>query len=163
MNDEGASNNELLMAACRNDQEDVVEEILEGGNFDVGYTDGAGNTAAHLAAKSGALGCLEHLVNLDDIDLNIKNRMEGYTPLHFAVEYQKEDVEMAIAMVDILLQGGSDPKIENRNKLTAAMMVQPQNKELKTLLSKAVRVDQFDEGDFADDLDYDSDDDQPSD
>jgi hypothetical protein len=40
---------EQLMAACRNDQEDTVEEILESGNYDIKYTDGAGNTAAHLA------------------------------------------------------------------------------------------------------------------
>ncbi|KAI8068499.1 ankyrin repeat-containing domain protein [Gongronella butleri] len=163
MTDEGASNNELLLAACRNDQEDVVEELLESGSVDIGYTDGAGNTAAHLAAKAGAIGCLEHLVNLDEIDLNVKNRMEGYTPLHYAVEFQQEHVEMAIAMVDILLQGGADPKIENRNKLTAAMMVLPENKELKQLLSKAVVMDQFDDDDIADDDAYGSDDDQPSD
>lgn len=40
---------EQLMAACRNDQDDIVEEILESGNYDIKYTDGAGNTAAHLA------------------------------------------------------------------------------------------------------------------
>ncbi|KAI8076900.1 ankyrin [Halteromyces radiatus] len=140
MTEEGASENELMLAACRNDQEDVLEGILEGENYDIGYTDGAGNTAAHLAAKSGALGCLELLVNLDDIDLNIQNRMEGYTPLHYAVEYQDKDEDLAYAMVDILLQGGADIKIENRNKLTPIMMVHSKNKDLRDLLSQSVAV-----------------------
>jgi ankyrin repeat protein len=61
-------------------------------------------------AKYGSLACLEWLVNLDDIDLNIKNRMEGNTPLHCAVEFQTQDVDTAAAMVDILLQGGADIK-----------------------------------------------------
>lgn len=63
-----------------------------------------------VSAKAGSIGCLELLVNLDDIDLNVKNRLEGDTPLHKAVQYQDEDLPMAIAMVEILLEGGADPR-----------------------------------------------------
>ncbi|KAI9304695.1 ankyrin repeat-containing domain protein [Cunninghamella echinulata] len=163
MADEGASNNERLLAACRNDQEDVLEEILESENYDIHFTDGAGNTAAHLAAKYGSLGCLEYLVNLDDIDLNIKNLLEGNTPLHYAVEYQNKDEELSYSMVDILLQGGSDVKIENRNKMTPAMLVNPKNDELKKLLTQASAAYEVDDADIANDDEYGSDDDQPSD
>ncbi|CAO3644702.1 unnamed protein product [Cunninghamella blakesleeana] len=164
MADEGASNNELLLAACRNDQEDQVEEILETEDYDIHFTDGAGNTAAHLAAKNGSLGCLEHLVNLDHIDLNIKNILEGNTPLHCAVEYQDQDYEYALSMVDILIQGGADVNIENRNKLTPIMLVKPGRTKLKELLLQATASLQVDDADIANDDDYGSDeDDQPSD
>ncbi|SAM01262.1 hypothetical protein [Absidia glauca] len=163
MTDEGASANEQLMAACRNDQEDTVEEILESGNYDIKYTDGAGNTAAHLAAKYGSLACLEWLVNLDDIDLNIKNRMEGNTPLHYAVEFQTQDVDTAAAMVDILLQGGADIKVENRNKMTPSMLVLPKNKEISDLLAQSTAAYEIDDADIANDDDYGSDDGEASD
>lgn len=61
-------------------------------------------------AKAGAIGCLEILVNLDDIELDVQNRLEGDTPLHKAVQYQTEDVEMATAMVELLLAAGADPR-----------------------------------------------------
>ncbi|CAO3624608.1 unnamed protein product [Cunninghamella echinulata] len=147
MADEGASN----------------KEILESENYDIHFTDGAGNTAAHLAAKYGSLGCLEYLVNLDDIDLNIKNRLEGNTPLHYAVEFQNKDEEVSLFMVDILLQGGSDVKIENRNKMTPAMLVNPNNNELKKLFTQASAACEVDDADIANDDEYGSDDDQPSD
>jgi ankyrin repeat protein len=49
-------------------------------------------------------------VNHDDIDLDIQNTLEGNTPLHVAVQYANEDHEMAVAMVELLLAGGADPK-----------------------------------------------------
>ena len=63
-----------------------------------------------ISAKGGSIECLEALVNLDDIDLDIKDHMEGNTPLHKAVEYQSKDVQVAECMVDLLLQGGADPR-----------------------------------------------------
>ncbi|CAO3589730.1 unnamed protein product [Absidia cylindrospora] len=119
---------------------------------------------AIFRAKSGALGCLEFLVNLDDIDLNVKNRLEGYTPLHYAVEYQDTDTELAYAMVDILLQGGADSKVENRNKLTPSMMVHPKNKDLRDLIAQSTAAFEMDDADIANDDEYGSDsDNQPSD
>jgi ankyrin repeat protein len=49
-------------------------------------------------------------VNHDDIDLDIQNTLEGDTPLHVAVQYANQDHEMAVAMVELLLAGGADPK-----------------------------------------------------
>ncbi|KAI8339211.1 ankyrin [Chlamydoabsidia padenii] len=164
MADEGASPNELMLAACRNDSESTLEEIFEAGEYDIGFTDGAGNTAAHIAAKFGSLNCLELLVNLDDIDLDAKNRMDGNTPLHYAVEYQTKDPEYALAMVDLLIQGGADTKIENRRKETPAMLVLPRNKDISDLLNGSSANYQMDDADIAnDDDDYGSDDGEASD
>ncbi|KAI9488016.1 ankyrin repeat-containing domain protein, partial [Zychaea mexicana] len=126
----------LMLSTCRNDQEDVLGDLLKEGSCDPNFVDGAGNTAAHYAAQFGSIGCLELLVNLDDIDFDVKNRLEGDTPLHKAVQHQSEDVPMAVAMVEILLEAGADPNIENRNKLTPITLVNPQNKELKELLEQ---------------------------
>lgn len=40
---------ELMLSLCRNDQEEELEQLLEEGNCDVSFTDGAGNSAAHYA------------------------------------------------------------------------------------------------------------------
>ena len=38
-----------MLALCRNDQEEDLEQLLDQGNCDVSFTDGAGNSAAHYA------------------------------------------------------------------------------------------------------------------
>lgn len=62
------------------------------------------------SAKTGSIGCLEVLVNHEEIDLDIQNTLEGNTPLHLAVQYANEDHDMAVAMVELLLAAGADPK-----------------------------------------------------
>ena len=63
-----------------------------------------------ISAKAGSIGCLELLVNVDDIEIDVKNRLEGDTPLHKAVQHQDEDLPMAVAMVELLLEAGADPR-----------------------------------------------------
>lgn len=60
--------------------------------------------------KTGSIGCLEVLVNHDEVDLDIPNTLQGETPLHLAVQYATQDHEMAAAMVELLLAGGADPR-----------------------------------------------------
>lgn len=55
------------------------------------------------------MSCLELLVTLKAIDLNMRDRIDQDTPLHKAVQY-KEDYDIAIAMVDQLLEAGADPR-----------------------------------------------------
>lgn len=52
---------------------------------------------------------MEILVNLDDINVNIQNKMQKETPLHKAVQY-RDDPDLALSMVDLLLEAGADPK-----------------------------------------------------
>lgn len=63
----------------------------------------------YASAKYGSLSCLELLVTLKAIDLNMRDRIDQDTPLHKAVQY-KEDYDIAIAMVDQLLAAGADPR-----------------------------------------------------
>ncbi|KAH8550319.1 ankyrin repeat-containing domain protein [Umbelopsis sp. PMI_123] len=164
MSDEGASNNELLLAACKNDQDDMLADIFKEGSYDINFRDGAGNTAAHYAAKHGSLDCLEMLVKHDSIDLDIKNTLEGDTPLHKAVEFD-DDPDVAIAMVEILLEAEADPRIKNRNQLTPIQLVNPNNVEMKNLLDSALVSYQVGDDDIVDEDDYgdDDEDDIPSD
>lgn len=52
--------------------------------------------------------CLEILADIPGINVNLRNK-QGDTPLHLAVKYE-EDPEVAISMVDILLDSGADPR-----------------------------------------------------
>ncbi|KAF8934844.1 hypothetical protein BGZ47_010191 [Haplosporangium gracile] len=118
--DEGASNNELLVAACKEDNLDMLEEVLsaDASSFDINHTDGLGNAALHYAARHGSTGCLEVLLYYDGINVNVINRIEGETPLHKAAAYS--DPETALEMVQILVNGGASTKLQNKMKQTPA-------------------------------------------
>lgn len=60
------------------------------------------------SARFGSLTCLEILVDIPGINVNLRNK-QGDTPLHLAVRYE-EDPEVAVSMVDILLDSGADPR-----------------------------------------------------
>ncbi|KAG9325955.1 hypothetical protein KVV02_005799 [Mortierella alpina] len=104
---DGASNEEILMAACKDDNLDMLEEVLsaDSSNFDINHTDGLGNSALHNAARCGSTGCLEILLYYDGIKVNVINRIEGDTPLHKAAAYS--DPEIALEMVQILVNRGA--------------------------------------------------------
>ncbi|KAF9551584.1 hypothetical protein EC957_006476 [Mortierella hygrophila] len=118
--DEGASNNELLVAACKQDNLDMLETVLsaDASSFDVNHTDGLGNAALHYAARHGSTGCLEILLYYDGINVNVINRIEGETPLHKAAAY--DDPEIALEMVQILVNGGATTTVQNKLKQTPA-------------------------------------------
>ncbi|CAO3657081.1 unnamed protein product [Mucor hiemalis] len=150
-----------MLSMCRNDQEAELEQLLEEGDCSVTFTDGIGNSAAHYAAKTGSIGCLEVLVNDDEVDLDIQNTLEGDTPLHFAVKHASEDHEMAKAMVELLIAGGANINIANRDKLTPIMLVSPKHQDIKKLLEEANTTSYLDDNDIAHDEvvgdEYDSD------
>ncbi|KAI7870779.1 ankyrin repeat-containing domain protein [Spinellus fusiger] len=127
------SNNNLLLSLCRNDQEDELETFFEEKECEVNYQDGAGNTAAHYAAKAGSIGCLEILVNIEGVDIDIQNTLELDTPLHKAVMHQDEDAEVAFSMAELLLMAGAKQNIQNRNKLTPKQVVNSNGIAMKSL------------------------------
>lgn len=61
------------------------------------------------SARFGSLTCMELLVHVPGINVNLRNKNEGNTPLHLAVLYD-EDPEVAVGMVDVLLDAGADPR-----------------------------------------------------
>ncbi|KAL0074470.1 hypothetical protein J3Q64DRAFT_1647269, partial [Phycomyces blakesleeanus] len=65
------------------------------------------------------------------------------------VLYQVQDHEMAVAMVEILLMGGADPRLMNRNKLTPAMLVNQKYKDIKDMLEEATVSYGMDDSDIA--------------
>ncbi|KAF9896830.1 hypothetical protein BX616_006678, partial [Lobosporangium transversale] len=105
--DEGANNNELLIAACREDNLEMLEQVLSSdhSSYDINHTDAFGNSALHYAAKYGSQGCLEVLMYYDGINVNVTNNSEGDTPLHKAAGYQ--DPEVALDMVQHLIKKGA--------------------------------------------------------
>ncbi|KAF9975395.1 hypothetical protein BGZ73_000959 [Actinomortierella ambigua] len=151
---------ELLFEACRSDNLELLEEVLSMGPtaFDINYIDGVGNTALHLAARNGSTGVLEVLMYYDGINPNIPDRMEGNTPLHKAASCP--DHELALEMVQILISGGANPKIQN--KLRQSCVDVASNPEVRVLLEHAVLGSAVDSRDVVGDDDSD-DSDPPSD
>ncbi|KAG0327064.1 hypothetical protein BGZ99_008404 [Dissophora globulifera] len=163
-NDDGATNNERLMAACREDNLELLDEVLSSDpkSFDVNYTDGLGNTALHNAARNGSTECLEILLYFDGINVNIANRMEKDTPLHKAASYP--DPDLALSMVQILIDNGANIKALNKQKQTAADIAPGDtHTEVKEFLERAALGSNYDARDIAGDDDDDDSDGVPSD
>ncbi|KAJ2984448.1 hypothetical protein NUW54_g10508 [Trametes sanguinea] len=157
MASEGASNNERLLAAARSDNEDMLLEVFEEGNFDINAQDGLGNTGTTpsavrfitRAASHGYLEILEHLLEHDGCDVDPQNRIEKATPLHLAMKI--EDPELRKAVVSSLLEAGADTKIKDKNGETAIDLIPPEDTEIRALLRKAQAQASISHDDVADD------------
>ncbi|KAJ1936467.1 hypothetical protein EC988_008188 [Linderina pennispora] len=137
MSDEGASNNEQLLAACKLDQSDMVEDLLKDlGSVDVNCADGVGNTPLHYAAQTGSVDCVELLVAVPGIDANKKNRIENDTPLHKAVMNHSEPEE-SLEITRLLISAGADPRIVNRLKQRPMDVTDPNASQVRRLLLQA--------------------------
>ncbi|KAI9234155.1 MAG: ankyrin repeat-containing domain protein [Podila humilis] len=151
------------MAACREDDLDVLEEVLssDASSFDINHTDGLGNTVLHIAARFGSTQCLEILLYYDGIEVNKVNRLEGDTPLHKAAGYS--DPDTALTMVQFLVQKQASPKILNKLKQTAGDVAPSDtHSKVKEYLEQVVLASQFDARDIAVE-DYSDSDGEPSD
>ncbi|CAG8547841.1 6185_t:CDS:2 [Ambispora leptoticha] len=147
--DEGASNNELLLMAAKQDSEDILEDIFsQPGTYEINYVDSIGNTALHYAAQFGSLSAVELLLKQPNIKLDIANKLEGDTPLHKAVQY--EDANVSLQIVRLLIEAGADPLKRNKNRQKPENLVQPDSQQLKSLLQQASMALQVDARDIAD-------------
>ncbi|ORZ08086.1 ankyrin repeat-containing domain protein [Absidia repens] len=150
-----SSTNYQILAACKDDQDDWLNDLLSQGEFDISFSDDNGDTALHYATQSGSLACLELLVRVNGIQVNRKNKL-GNTPLYYAVIYM-DDQEVALEMVNVLLDAGANPRIPNKNKETPLSVVNnTTNEDMNDLLS-AVLVDNDLEENQVDDDDDDDD------
>ncbi|KAH9932116.1 ankyrin [Epithele typhae] len=125
MASEGASNNERLLAAARSDNEDMLLEVFEEGNFDINAQDGLGNTEPAREA----------------------------TPLHLALRIEDEDLRVAV--VESLLDAGADTRIKDKNGETVLDLVDPSDEAVHKLVRKTQAQASMDRGDVADDDDDD--------
>ncbi|PAV22571.1 ankyrin [Pyrrhoderma noxium] len=152
MSSEGASNNERLLAAARSDSEELLLEVLNGGDFDINFKDGVGMTALHYAASLGSTDVLEHILEQDECDVDPINRLEKATPLHLALRDLK-DPEVRSYVVKSLVEAGADCTIKDKNGDTAMDLLQPQDEELRRFIRKTQAQNSVSRGDIADDDD----------
>ncbi|GJJ73891.1 hypothetical protein EMPS_06249 [Entomortierella parvispora] len=139
MTDYNTDYNALLMAACKDDNLDILEKVLaaDASAIDINHTDESGNTALHYAATNASTGCLEILMFYDGINVNGVDPTTGDTPLHRAATYP--DAELALEMVQILItRGRANVSIENKDHKTAVDLVNSSTHQLvKDYLERA--------------------------
>ncbi|KAJ7894547.1 ankyrin repeat-containing domain protein [Mycena leptocephala] len=153
--DQGASNNERLLAAARADNEEMLLEVFEQGGFDINFQDGLGNTALHNAVSHGSTDVIEHILSHEECDVDPINRTEKATPLHLAVRL--EDPELRKYIVESLLDAGADTRIKDKNGDTALDTLSENDTEIRALIRKAQAQASVSQDDVASDDDDDGD------
>ncbi|KAG0675812.1 hypothetical protein C6P40_001552 [Pichia californica] len=168
----GASPSEQLLETARRNNTDLLQELLskyqdkpqEAIELINSAKDSSGNGALHLAAKYGNYEVMDHLLDIDGVDVNIKATMNGNTPLHYAVLYSFQDPEYSLFLVNELINCGADPSIRNNDNLKPIDLIGNSNDQIKEALESAEYAAAFDQNDIVDipeddDLDEGSDED----
>ncbi|KAI1323309.1 ankyrin repeat protein [Xylariaceae sp. FL0255] len=144
---EGASIGEQLIGACRGDNVDLIKDLLAGKDDDTiadllnNTKTVMGNHLYHEAALNGSYYVIDFLTTQDNFECDPINRVEGDTPLHSAIRWINKDDrdprhrENGQAIVEIMLEAGSDTRIKNRANLTPLQLVNPSNKDLRELIN----------------------------
>ncbi|KAG6003329.1 hypothetical protein E4U21_002106 [Claviceps maximensis] len=150
---EGASTKELLIEACRRNNTDLLTEVLEGKPDEEitrllnDTTTIMGNHLYHEAASRGNYLLLDQ----PSFECDPLNRLEGDTPLHTAIRWLNSEPPaqqpFGIALVGMMLEAGSNPRVRNKGGLTALQLVDPRNEELRRLIEQHEYVNQ-NAGDF---------------
>ncbi|EON95936.1 putative ankyrin repeat protein [Phaeoacremonium minimum UCRPA7] len=143
---EGASVKEQLVEACRRNNTDLLTEILEGKSEDEiakllnETTTVMGNHLYHEAASRGNYEIIDMLLDQPNFECDPVSRMEGDTPLHTAIRWINSEPpaqrEFGNALVDMMLEAGSNPRLRNKAKLTPLQLVDPRNAALRDLIQK---------------------------
>ncbi|KAK4125227.1 hypothetical protein N657DRAFT_594251 [Parathielavia appendiculata] len=147
---EGATNEELLIEACRRNNTDLLAEVLSSpdlqGNDDAiaallnKTTTVLGNHLYHEAALQGNYEIIDMLLDQPGFECDPVNRVEGDTPLHSAVRWinsePPEQREFGNALVEMMLEAGSNPRVKNKGGLTPLQLVDPRNEGLKEVIRK---------------------------
>ncbi|KAA1467859.1 ankyrin [Dentipellis sp. KUC8613] len=131
----GADNNQRLLAAARDDNEELLQEVFEKGGFDINFQDGLGNTALHYAASHGSTDILESLLTHEECDVDPINRLEGATPLHLAIRLEDKDTRKYV--VESLLDAGADTRIKDKNGETVLDLLTADDEDIKILIRKS--------------------------
>ncbi|KAK1758709.1 hypothetical protein QBC47DRAFT_318174 [Echria macrotheca] len=143
---EGASTAELLIEACRRNNTDLLFEILESkGDDEIARllnttTTVMGNHLYHEAALRGNYEVIDALLDQPGFECDPVNRQEGDTPLHSAVRWINSEPEgqreFGAALVEMMLEAGSSPRVKNKGGLTPLQLVDPRNKELRDIIER---------------------------
>ena len=80
------------------------------------------------------------LLDQPDFECDPINRLEGDTPLHTAIRWLNAEPPaqrpFGAALVEMMLEAGSSPRVKNRGGLTPVQLVDPANPELRDLIRK---------------------------
>ncbi|KAH6854849.1 hypothetical protein B0I37DRAFT_401740 [Chaetomium sp. MPI-CAGE-AT-0009] len=175
---EGASTSELLIEACRRNNTELLEEILSTPplrNNEYAIADALnktttvlGNHLYHEAAAQGNYEIIDMLLDQPGFECDPVSRAEGDTPLHAAVRWingePEAQREFGNALVEMMLEAGSNPRIKNRGGLTPLQLVDPRNEGLKEVIRKheyaALNAGDFEEEADDDDAEFSGSDDE---
>ncbi|OLN96441.1 Ankyrin repeat-containing protein [Colletotrichum chlorophyti] len=144
---EGASVKELLIEACRRNNTDLFNEVIadikdedELSRILNETTTVMGNHLYHEAASRGNYEIIDLLLDQPNFECDPVNRLEGDTPLHTAIRWINSEPpaqrEFGNALVDMMLEAGSNPRVKNKGGLTALQLVDPRNTSLRDLIQK---------------------------
>ncbi|KAL1842776.1 hypothetical protein VTJ49DRAFT_4261 [Mycothermus thermophilus] len=147
---EGASTSELLIEACRRNNTDLLSEILSSPPYADNEeatahilnttTTVLGNHLYHEAALRGNYEIIDMLLDQPGFECDPVNRTEGDTPLHSAIRWINSEPEaqreFGNALVDMMLEAGSNPRAKNKAGLTPLQLVDPRNEALKEVIRK---------------------------
>ncbi|KKY13030.1 putative ankyrin repeat protein [Diplodia seriata] len=99
-----------------------------------------GNHLYHEAASRGNYEIIDMLLDQPNFECDPVSRMEGDTPLHTAIRWINSEPpaqrEFGNALVDMMLEAGSNPRLRNKAKLTPLQLVDPRNAALRDLIQK---------------------------
>ncbi|WPG98509.1 Hypothetical protein R9X50_00130000 [Acrodontium crateriforme] len=151
---DGATPRELLIEASRRNNTSLLHEVFTTppcstspdalAQFLNATTDALGASALHIAAHYGSYDVLDSILDQEGVEIDARESRDGDTCLHRAVRFCNsaggvtgEDGERGRACVEILVDAGCDPRIRNKAKLRPIDLVDPRNKELRSILQKA--------------------------
>lgn len=99
-----------------------------------------GNHLYHEAASRGNYDIIDMLLDQEGFECDPVNRVEGDTPLHSAIRWINsepvEQREFGNALVEMMLEAGSNPRTKNKGGLTPLQLVDPRNKGLREVIQK---------------------------
>ncbi|KAJ6779945.1 hypothetical protein PWT90_06591 [Aphanocladium album] len=153
----GASPKELLIEACRRNNTDLLTEVLAGRPDDEittllnRTTTVMGNHLRTTTTTTTTDEIIDLLLDQPNFECDPVNRLEGDTPLHTAIRWLNAEPHaqraFGAALVEMMLEAGSNPRLRNKGGLTALQLVDPTNTELRALIDKHLYASQ-NAGDF---------------
>ena len=107
--------NEQLFNALKSDDVDHFQRIYYDNNINANtFMSSSGRTLTHLCACYGSQRCLQFLLShCDNVDINIKDKQDGSTPLILACKYNQRDI------IEILLINNCNVNLTQSDDLNA--------------------------------------------
>ncbi|KAL1896273.1 hypothetical protein Cpir12675_002866 [Ceratocystis pirilliformis] len=160
-NDEhdGASVQEQLIEACRRNNTELLEELLEAAGSDEEIsrllnttTTVMGDYLYHVAAAQGHYDIIDMLLDQPAFECDPVNRA-GNTPLHTAIQWLNSEPAaqrpFGNALIKMMLEAGSNWRLRTKAGLAAEQLADPSNSELREIIREHEYAE-MNQGDFVD-------------